>query len=161
MSSPHASSLWRSRGGSVTQTGQMRLGPAPWILLTGVLLFVPMRLMFVLVASGLALSFAGTATANWVYLPMSNATLVAKTYQHYMNHHGFKERCRALSVYVVRCRGLTLTNDPRQPWHRWNTQIRKVSRTTAERRIWMDGKPLGGPSLDKTFVRSFRISGWN
>jgi hypothetical protein len=92
---------------------------------------------------------------------MRNAALVAKTYQHYLNNHGFKERCWRLGTYVVSCRGLTLTNDPAQPWHPWSTQIRKISRTGAERRIWMDGKSLGRPVVDKTFVRFFRISGWN
>jgi hypothetical protein len=92
---------------------------------------------------------------------MRRPALVAKSYQHYLNNNGFKQRCWALGRYVVTCRGLTLTNDPTQPWHRWSTQIRKVSSTAAERRIWMDGKSLGKPGVDKTFVRFFHISGWN
>jgi len=115
----------------------------------------------VLAASVLALGATPVAYGGPHYLPMRNAALVAKTYQRYLNHHDFKERCRTLSRYVVRCRGLTLTNDPNQPWHRWSTEVRKVTRRTAERRIWMDGKSLGKPTLDKTFVRYFRISGWN
>lgn len=94
------------------------------------------------------------------YLPMRNPALVAKSYQHDLNNNGFKERCWALGRYVVTCRGLTLTNDPLQPWHPWATQIRKVSRTAAERRIWMDGKSLGKPTVDRTFVRFSHISGW-
>jgi hypothetical protein len=92
---------------------------------------------------------------------MRNAALVARSYQHYLNNHGFRERCWRPGTYLVSCRGLTLTNDPAQPWHAWSTQIRKISRTGAERRIWMDGKSLGKPVVDKTFVRLFRISGWN
>jgi len=107
-----------------------------------------------------ALLIVPVASAARQYLPMKKAALVAKTYQVYLNKHGFKQRCCPLGTYVVTCRGRTLTNDPAQPWHPWSTQIRKVSRTGAERRIWMDGKSLGKPVIDKTFVRFFHISGW-
>jgi hypothetical protein len=108
-----------------------------------------------------AVALASVASAAGHYLPMRKPALVAKSYQHYLNNNGFKQRCWALGQYVVTCRGLTLTNDPTQPWHPWSTQIRKVSSTAAERRIWMDGKSLGKPGIDKTFVRFFYISGWN
>jgi hypothetical protein len=108
-----------------------------------------------------AVTIASVAQATPHYLPMRNPALVAKTYQHYLNNNGFKERRWTLGRYVVSCSGRTLTNDPAQPWHPWSTQIRKVSRTGAERRIWMDGKSLGKPTIDKTFVRFSHISGWN
>ena len=108
-----------------------------------------------------AVALASVASAAGHYLPMGNPALVAKSYQHWLNTTGFRERCWALGRYVVTCRGLTLTNDPTQRWHRWSTQIRKVSSTAAERRIWMDGKSLGRPVVDKTFVRFSHISGWN
>jgi hypothetical protein len=123
---------------------------------------VPVRTLLATTVGCLAaLAVIPGAQAGRHYLPMRNAALVAKTYQHYLNNHGFKERCWRLGTYVVSCRGLTLTNDPAQPWHPWSTQIRKISRTGAERRTWMDGKSLGKPAVDKTFVRFFRISGWN
>jgi hypothetical protein len=121
---------------------------------------VPVRTLLATTVGCLAaLAVIPGAQARRHYLPMRNAALVAKTYQHYLNNHGFKERCWRLGTYVVSCRGLTLTNDPAQPWHPWSTQIRKISRTGAERRIWTDGK--SSAVVDKAFVRFFRISGWN
>jgi hypothetical protein len=95
------------------------------------------------------------------FLPMRDPALVAKSYQHDLNTNDFKQRCWALGRYVVTCRGLTLTNEATHPWHRWSTQIRKLSSTAAERRSWMDGESLGKPFVDKVFVRYFHISGWN
>jgi hypothetical protein len=108
-----------------------------------------------------AVSVVSVAFAGRSYLPMAKPALVARSYQHYLNTDGFKERCQALDWYVVACRGTTLTNDPTHPRHTWRTQIRKLSRTTAERRIWMDGKSLGKPVVDRSFVRYFHIRGWN
>jgi hypothetical protein len=121
-----------------------------------------MRILQVGLAGCLAaLAMIPVAYASRHYLPMRNAKLVAKTYQHYLNRHGFKQRCWALGTYVVSCRGVTLTNDPAQPWHPWSTQVRKIGRTGAERRIWVDGKSLRKPVVDTAFVRFFHISGWN
>ncbi len=122
---------------------------------------VAMRVTLVATIGCCAAVLVPAASAGAHYLAMRNPALVAKSYQHYLNSHGFRERCWANGRYLVSCRGRTLTNDPAQPWHPWSTQIRKLSRSTAERRIWMDGQPVGGPMADKRFVRYFHILGWN
>lgn len=113
--------------------------------------------LLVVLASLLAIAVpSARAQATVRYLPMRNAALVARTYQHYLNTNGFKQRCHAVNAYLVRCAGLTTTNDPDQQWHPWRTEIRKVAPRVAERRIWIDGKSLGRPGLDKLFYRDVK-----
>ncbi len=51
-----------------------------------------------------ALLIVPVASAARQYLPMKKAALVAKTYQHYLNNHGFKQRCWALGTYLASAR---------------------------------------------------------
>jgi hypothetical protein len=110
---------------------------------------------------------AGVAQAKVRYVPMRDAAAVARSYQAYLNRSGFSHRCKAVSALMVRCWGMTDTNDPNQRWHPWSTEIRKVPIMkngkrvfAAERRIWMDYRPEGKPVLDLVFVRWAGIKGW-
>jgi hypothetical protein len=59
------------------------------------------------------------------YLSMRNAALVAKSYEHYLNNHGFKERCWRLGTCVVSCRGLTLDTPDRLGLRHWTSRDRR------------------------------------
>jgi hypothetical protein len=101
-----------------------------------------------------ALVLIGTASARNHYLPMHNAPLVAKTYEHYLRCLSvrgcqpgqtptFEVRCKAPSAYVVRCVGRASSNNP-DPAHRWtpySVELRKLGPWRLERRIGIT-KPI-------------------
>jgi hypothetical protein len=107
----------------------------------------------VLVAGFVILALAAApAQASNNYLPMRNAALVAKSYQHYLRCLSvmgcepgqtptFRVACRALSRYVVRCVGSVLTNARQHPWKPYWAEIRKLGRWKAEVRRVDDTGP--------------------
>jgi hypothetical protein len=139
----------------------------PWGFMPSALRSPTMGKATVAVMVVLAAVAAGGAEAGVKYVPMKDAAAVARSYQASLNRSGFRQRCKAVSPLLVRCSGMTATNDPNQQGHPWRTEIRKVAVVRngrrifpAERRIWMDGQSLGKPGLDPGFVRWARIRGW-
>jgi hypothetical protein len=126
-------------------------------------LIAAVGVVFIVAAVALSASTASAAS----YVPMRNAAAVARSYQVFLNRSGFSQQCKAASPLMVYCWGTADTNDPKQRWHPWSTEIRKVPIMlrgrrvfAAERRIWMDYEPIGKPSLDRSFVRWARLKGW-